>query len=159
MRQQHQALGSIISANPSQSNPPTLTPTLIPFSISKPFPLSHSPSPNSTASSSLRTPMYLRRQNLSGTLSILPRTNRRSAKKKKRKESSECSRVWRNGRDKKEERMIKKKRERVHVWRRKKEGKKRRRKKCHVWRIKKEEEKKEKRRMKYYHNIFIVFSQ
>ena len=31
--------------------------TLTPFSISKPFPLSHSPSLNSTASSSSRTPM------------------------------------------------------------------------------------------------------
>ena len=33
--------------------------------------------------------------------------------------------VWRNGRGKMEERTIKKKRERVHVWRRKKRGKKR----------------------------------
>ena len=41
-----------------------------------------------------------------------------------KKESSECSRVWRNGREKKEERSIKKKRERVRVWRRKEEGKK-----------------------------------
>ena len=71
-----------------------------------------------------------------------------------KKESSECSRVWRNGREKKEERSIKKKRERVRVWRRKKEGKER--KKCHVWRIKKEGEKKGKRRMKYYHNFFTI---
>ena len=75
-----------------------------------------------------------------------------------KKESSECSRVWRNGREKKEERRIKKKRERVRVWRRKKEGKKRKkeRKKCRVRRIKKKGEKKEKRRMKYYHNFFTI---
>ena len=45
-----------------------------------------------------------------------------------KKESSECSGVWRNGKEKKEERRIKKKRERVRVWRRKKEGKKGRKK-------------------------------
>ena len=51
---------------------------------------------------------------------------------------------------KKEERRIKKKRERVRVWRKKE------RKKCHVWRIKKEGEKKEKRIIKYYHNFFTI---
>ena len=78
-----------------------------------------SPSPSLSATRRLQTPpphlrcalrWILRRQNLSGTLWILPRTNRRSAK-----------------RGKKEER-IKKKRERVRVWRRKKEGKKKKRK-------------------------------
>ena len=45
-------------------------------------------------------------------------------KRETKKESLECSRVWWNGREKKEERRIKKKRERVRVWRRKKKGKK-----------------------------------
>ena len=50
-------------------------------------------------------------------------------KKRGRRTALERSRVWRNGREKKEERRIKKKRVRVRVWRRKKEGEKRRRKK------------------------------
>ena len=57
---------------------------------------------------------------------------------------------------KKEERRIKKKRVRVCVWRRKKEGK-RERNKCRVWRIKKKEF--EKRRRKCYYNIFTILSQ
>ena len=55
--------------------------------------------------------------------------------------------------------MIKKKRVRVRVWRRKKEGKKRKkekkRKKCHVWRIKKEG----KKRKKEEGNVITIFSQ
>ena len=53
MRQQHRALGSIKSANPSQSNPDDSD---FNFDSDPIFdlqaPLSHSPSPNSTASSS-----------------------------------------------------------------------------------------------------------
>ena len=79
-----------------------------------------------------------------------------------KKENSECSRVWRNGREKKEERRIKKKRVRVHVWKRKKEGKKMKKrkkkkegKKCHVWRIKKEWKKGKKEEG----NVITIFSQ
>ena len=69
-------------------------------------------------------------------------------------ESSECSGVWRNGKEKKEERRIKKKRERVRVWRRKNERKKRK-KKCRVWRIKKEGEKKKNEILSlFFHNKF-----
>ena len=59
-----------------------------------------------------------------------------------KKESFECFGVWSNGKEKKEERRIKKKRVRVRVWRRKKEEKKI--KKCRVWMIKKEGEKRKK---------------
>ena len=65
---------------------------------------------------------------------IPPRTNRRSAKRKggekkeMKTENSECFGVWSNGREKKEERRIKKKRVRVRVWRRKKEREKKRKK-------------------------------
>ena len=53
-------------------------------------------------------------------------------------------------------RRIKKKRVRVHVWRRKKRGKKeKKRKKCHVWRIKKEG----KKRKKEEGNVITIFSQ
>ena len=62
-----------------------------------------------------------------------------------KKESSECFGVWSNGKEKKEERRIKKKRVRVRVWRRKKDEKKRKKKEEErnaVWRIKKEWKKK-----------------
>ena len=106
-----------------------------------------SPSPSLLATHRLRTPpphlrcalwWILHCQNLSGTLSIPPRTNRQSAKRKGRKEKKEKKRRRRRALNvlefggmagkKKEERRIKKKRVRVHVWRRKKDGKKR--KKC-----------------------------
>ena len=79
-------------------------------------------------------------------------------KKKKDEEGELCSGVWRNGRGKMEERRIKKKRERVRVWRRKKEGKKRKKngKKFRVWRIKKEGKK---RRKKEEGNVITIFSQ
>jgi len=55
---------------------------------------------------------------------------------------------------------LKKKTERVRVWRRnlvgKKEGKKRRRKKCRVEDKKRVEKKRKKRIMKYYHNFFTI---
>ena len=79
-------------------------------------------------------------------------------KKRGRRTALERSRVWRNGREKKEERRIKKKRVRVHVWRRKKERKKRK-KKMPCVEDKKRVEKKEKRRRKCYHNIFTILSQ
>ena len=72
------------------------------------------------------------------TLSIQPRTNRQSAKrkgKKKKEKKMEEGELW-NVLDfggmagkKNEERMIKKKKVRVRVWRRKKEGKKRKKRK------------------------------
>ena len=66
--------------------------------------------------------------------------------KKGRRRALERSGVWRNGREKNEERRIKKKRVRVCVWRRKKEGK-RERNKCRVWRIKKKGIRKKKKEM------------
>ena len=58
--------------------------------------------------------------------------------------------------EKKEERRIKKKRERVRVWRRKKKEKKER-KKCRVWRIKKRGKKGKKKNeilSQFFHNKF-----
>ena len=134
MRQQHQALGSIKSTNPSQSNP--LTPTLIPtpFSISKPFPISHSPSPNSTASSSLRTLMDSTLPKPEWDAMDSAKNQQTKCKRKGRKEKKEKKRRRRRALNvlefggmawkKKEERRIKKKRVRVRVCRRKKEEKK-----------------------------------
>ena len=139
MRQQHQLL---LQSN--RRTPPTLTPTSTPFSISNPFLLSHSLSPNSTASSSSCTLMDSASLE-PRMLSIPPRTNKRSAKRKRGKKKEEEGEFWNvlefggmTGK-KKEERMIKKKRVRVRVWRIKKKGKK-----------------KEKRRRKCYHNIFTI---
>ena len=73
-------------------------------------------------------------------------------KKKGRRRALERSGVWRNGREKKKEerRIKKKKRVRVRVWSRKKEGKK----KCRVWRIKKDG----KKRKKEDENVITIFS-
>ena len=59
---------------------------------------------------------------------------------------------------KNEERMIKKKRVRVRVWKRKKEGKKGEKKREKEM-LCVEDKKKEKRRRKCYHNIFTILSQ
>ena len=114
-------------------------------------------SPSLSATRRLRTPpphlrralrWILHRQNLSGTLSIPPRTNRRSAKRERekkkrlRRRALECSGVWRNGREKKGGKKDKKEKSKGTCVEEKKRGKK-----------------KEKRRRKCYHNIFTILSQ
>ena len=155
MRQQHRLL---LWSNRRTPPNQTLTPRL------QPRPHFRSPSPSLSATRRLRTPpphlrralwWILHRQNhgryrfrQEPTDEVLREKGERKKKKKKRKKESSGT-FWsleeRRGK-KKEERRIKKKRVRVCVWRRKKEGK-RERNKCRVWRIKKKGIRKKKKEM------------
>ena len=143
MRQQHRALGSIKSANPSQSNPDDsdfnfdsdpifdlqalLSQPLIVSELHRLIFVKHSDGfciakTKDTIDSAKNQQTKCKRKG-------------RKEKKKKRDEEGECSGVWRNGREgikKRRKEGLIKKTERVRVWRRnlvgKKKGKKKKKK-------------------------------